>query len=119
MAHAIILTRLPVRVTVSGTTMALSESIDVSDYDMGEFLLQLLALTGTNPAIQIDIITGMQKESEDGWVIWASFTSQASAPAMERKTADRPFKYIRWKVTTLSGTTPIATFYIDGMVRTN
>ncbi len=119
MADAIVLTRLPVRVTVSGATMSLAESIDVSKYDLAEFLLQLLALTGTSPTIQIDIITGMQKESEDGWVIWASFTSQSSAPAMERKTADRPFKYIRWKVTTLGGTSPTATFYIDGMVRTN
>ncbi len=34
MADAIVLTRLPVRVTVSGATMSLAEAIDVGKYGM-------------------------------------------------------------------------------------
>lgn len=116
MADGIVVTPLPVRATAAGTVQPLSQAIKVQDYDLGDIVCSILSLIGGG-AVQISLITGMQTDSEDGWVEWITFTSQTTAPIPEKKRGEGPLKFIRWKVTALSGSSPVVVFYIDGLMR--
>ena len=59
----------PARVTVA-QAQPLDQALDVSGYSGIDALAALVSAEGTiSTDIQIEIITGMQKNTEDGWVV--------------------------------------------------
>jgi len=80
-------------------------------------ILGVLALEGTSPTVTVEIITAMQNETEDGWDTAVAFTNMTNSNKWQKKRAGELLKYIRWEVTTLGGTNPVATFEIKGILR--
>jgi hypothetical protein len=73
--------------------------------------LELTVYAGTS--VSIEIWTGMQTESEDGWVKLGSAFTSTTAVASTMSTFTNPLAFIRWKCVT-SGTN---TFMINGVGR--
>jgi hypothetical protein len=68
MASPIYLTPQPVRVDAA-QTQPLDQAVDVSDADHLDLLLYAPSIEGTStPTATIRILTGMQKDTESGWV---------------------------------------------------
>lgn len=120
MATEFNLTPQPIRLSALGK-QALDQALDVSDFDSISALVGVMALEGTGPLdATIRLITGMQKDTEDGWVPLLTFNIASSAPFFDDKhVQDKLLKYIRWELSGLSGTTPAVTFNIQGILRTN
>jgi hypothetical protein len=118
MADHINLTDGPIRVTVTGA-QPLDQAVEVSSYDLLDLLAGLLGVEGSTSGVGLRIITGMQRESQNGWVEYLAFTpGTLNAPntwqALQGTT--RLLRYIRWEVTGLGGATAV-TFQINGMAR--
>jgi hypothetical protein len=77
----------------------------------------VLGLEGTAPTFDVEIQTGMQLDTEAGWVTLATFPSVTSGPAILLRSLRGMLRYLRWNVTDLGGTSPVATFLIDGVAR--
>lgn len=119
MAREIHLTDGPVAV-VSPLRQFLTNAIDVSGFDRADLLLGVLNVEGTSPSVSVRIITGMQKDSDTGWVELGAFAAVTVPNTWEKKEFAGLLRYIRWEVTAVSGTpTPGATFVVTGMVRNN
>ena len=113
----LVLTAIPIRVTATGA-QELRLAQDVQDLDEFDLELRVLRLEGTGPSVVVEVQTGMQTESSEGWVSVASFTSVASAPSTVKRNFVNLLRFIRWNVVTLGGTgTPAATCYISGVGR--
>jgi hypothetical protein len=80
---------------------------DVGGYD--EIVLLLQVYVASVP-VTVTIQTGMQTDSEDGWVDLGTFASH-SAGDTEKKTFTGALRYIRWE------TDAAATFLITGVAR--
>ena len=95
------------------------DAIDVSGYDILDLELVITTITGFTSGT-IAIMTGMQMQSDDGWVTLANFSlagSYGTAGNAILKTYDKGFlRYIRWIVMNLSPGDQIG-FYIRGMAR--
>ncbi len=119
MATEFTLTPQPVRTTVA-TKQPIQQSLDVSRFDIADLLLYVAALEGTSsPTATIRIITGMQIDSEDGWVVLGTFSVVSVTNTAQALRVTGPMKFIRWEVSSLTGTTPAVTFLISGMLRQN
>ena len=107
----------PIRVVGPGI-QALTEALDVSEYDALDAICTIDGLVGSG-SLSVRIVTGVQKGSETGWVELVAFTS-ASLDAVNDSNAvhgeDKLLKYIRWEVTGLNGADSIV-FDISGMLR--
>lgn len=112
------LTPQPIRLTAPGK-QNLDQALEVGDFDSISALLGVLSLEGTaGPSATVRIITGMQKDTEDGWVPLLTFDAQTAANKFDDKhVQDKLLKYVRWELFDLSGTTPAVTFNINGMLR--
>lgn len=118
MADEFTLTPQPIR-AIANAKQALKDALDVSAYDIADVLLLISAVEGTNPTAIIRIITGMQTESEDGWVEAVASTAVTTSGSQKIQAA-RLFKYIRWEVVSFGGTgTPVVVFTLSGMLRRN
>lgn len=117
MATPFRLTPRPIRVTAI-TKQNLQDSLDVSAYDEIDALCAIDAIaSGTGLAIKL--ITGMQKETEDGWVTLLSWTAgnlDTLGDCECINASTRVLKFIRWEVTGVGGAASI-TFDISGMLR--
>lgn len=110
------LTPQPVRLSATGK-QSLVQALDIGAYDEADVLLVVSAIEGTGgPTATIRLITGMQIESEDGWVIAGAFTA-ATAVGAQKVHFDGLLKYLRWELLTLGGTTPSVVFSLNGMLR--
>ncbi len=109
--------RHPVRVTGAGA-QELRLALDVSGYDEIDIELRVFELKGTGATLQLTIETGMQCATDHGWTTLATFPLVSAAPAIKLRNLRGLLRYLRWNVTTLGGTTPTATFLIDGIART-
>ncbi len=90
----------------------------MSRYDIADLLLYVAALEGTGgPTATVRIITGMQLDSEDGWVVAGTFATVNTTNTAVKMRVPELLKYIRWEVSGLTGTTPAVTFLISGMLR--
>jgi hypothetical protein len=113
------LTPQPIRLTATGKQF-LSQSLDVSLFDQADALLYVVTLEGTSsPTATIRLITGMQMDSEDGWVVAASFPTVSASNTPQKLNVTGLLKYIRWELSGLTGTTPVVTFSISGILRNN
>jgi hypothetical protein len=112
MATVLNITPLQPVAATNGTKQNLWEAVDVAAFDILD--LELVVITPASSASLVTLITGMQIQTEDGWVALTTNFSQSTAGSVI-KTFDKGFlRYIRWSCDA-SGTAP--TFYIRGMGR--
>ncbi len=122
MATTINITPLqPVVLSVSNPLkMNLWDAVDVSAFDVLDLELNVLVVGGGLVNVQIDLITGMQKQTEDGWGVVPAGGAWGALPAgsVVLKTFDKGFlKYVRWQCSTGLGGANTATFYLRGQGR--
>ena len=91
----------------------LTQAIVVTRYKSLALLLRVLATVGGN--VTVRIITGMQNDTYDGWVVLGTYTPTAG-PANEKVDMSNALKYILWEVSAI-GTS--ATFTVQGIAREN
>ena len=113
MADEVPTTPIPITLTALAK-QPLAQAIEVSDIDRIDAVLTILALTGTN--VTIRLISGMQKETESGWVEVATFTLQGAVGSSFAITTGL-LKYVRWELVNATGLGSV-TFFIQGMGRT-
>lgn len=117
----IYLTSQPVNLGVAGTvSLTLSEAVEVLEYDSIDFTLTVPALSATSsPTLDVEIWTGMQKATLDGWYKAANWSQVTAAAQVGLKlTVTSLQKYIIWKVTLAAQSgTPSTTFFIAGVAR--
>lgn len=115
------LTARPIRVGSSGAKQDLQDALDVSAFAECDVVCVVDGVTGTSTTgLAIRLITGMTKETEDGWVVLVSFTAAnltAVAGADIVNASTKMLKYLRWEVTGLGGASNM-TFDLQGMLRT-
>lgn len=113
----IVLTAIPIRVAATGA-QELRLAQDIQDLDELDVELQVLRLEGSTPSVTIELQTGMQTESSEGWVSLGNFTAVTSAPFSLKRNIVQVLRFVRWNVTAIAGTpSPGATFYICGIGR--
>lgn len=119
----IYLTPQPVNFGAAGTfQLVLSEAVEVLEYDSIDFTLTVPALSATtSPTLDVEIWTGMQKATPDGWYKAANWAQVTSASIKGLKlTVTSLQKYINGKVTLAAQSgTPSCTFFIAGVARQN
>ncbi len=122
MSDEIRLTTRPIRVTATGA-QDLADVLDVLAYDRLDLYLLVYSMEGTSPSVTIKVETSMQNESDDNnlWHEIAAFSAITTSNDSDKQSATSGvLRYIRWRVTALSGTgTPAATFIIHGVGRRN
>jgi hypothetical protein len=107
MADIIELTDKPIRNTAA-TIQELRLALDVGSYDELDLLLTMYEGT----SIVIEVWTGMQTETEEGWVLAGTFTT-LSAQGEAKMNVKNFLRFLRWKHVTAS----TATFLINGIGR--
>ncbi len=130
MADMITLTPQPIRLALTNgiaQRQAIYLATDVSGYDVLDMELVVPALEGTTPQLAISVVTGMQVQTEDGWIkaggfnssslITASNTSSMITIGNNSSSGASLLRYVRWDVTSFGGTSAFATFFIRGMAR--
>ena len=110
MADIVTVTQKPVRHSIA-EKQNLRLAVDVSAYDELDLLLTVYESTGGS--ITVKIITGMQIESDVGWVDVASFTATA-ANAANKGNFKNFLRFIRYELITAGTTT---TFLVNGVGR--
>jgi hypothetical protein len=117
MADIITLTPQPVRVTATGL-QPIYLSLDIGAYDFLDMELGITNLEGTSPNVTVELWTGMQTQTDNGWVQLYQFPNQsANNTWLKQNIPNGLLRYLRWNVTALGGTGPAATFFIRGMGR--
>lgn len=111
MADIIHLTDGTVRHTTS-EKQELRLAVDVSAYDELDLLLTVQE-DSAGSSISVRILTGMQMETEEGWVTAATFATTA-AQGEDAMNVTNLLRYVRYELVT--GSTN-ATFQINGMAR--
>jgi len=107
----IYLTDKPVRI-IAAAKQDLRLAVDVGNVD--EIDLLLVLYEGTE--VDVKVTTGMQLDTDVGWVTLVTFTRLTAVNAEKKHLADM-LRYIRWEVTFGSAST-IATFMLSGIART-
>jgi hypothetical protein len=80
----------------------LREALDISAFDEMDVLLNLAsAKTATSGSITVEISTGMQTQTDDGWVTAGTFTAM-TAVGSQKIHVTGLLQYIRWRVTSQS-----------------
>lgn len=96
----------------------IAQSVDVSKHDQADLILHVAGVEGNVTNFTMSITSGMQMESDDGWVTLGSFSSVTTPNGTAVLHLTGLFKFIRWRVTTMTGGTAV-TFTIRGMARGN
>lgn len=118
MADQFQLTNRPIRVT-GAVKQALQDALETSSYDEIDAVCTLDGIEGSTSGFAIRLLTGMQRETETGWVVLATFTpaNLASVGASDIQNAStKVLKYVRYEVTGIGGATAIV-FDIGGLLR--
>ena len=125
MATAIALTAQPiVALSSSFTSQNLWEALDVSNYDVLDLELGIVAASGGTPSgsITVQLMTPMQRQVDNAsWIVpatnFANVSSGGSFPAWQIQTFEFGLlRYVRWKVSAFGGFTNL-TLSIKGMGR--
>jgi hypothetical protein len=117
MADMFTLTPQPVRVATVGF-QPIFLALDMGAYDFMDVQLGILNLEGTSPTVTVELWTAMQNQVDDGYVQCFAWANQNTSNTWIKGTVSTGLlRYLRWKVTTLGGTSPAATFSIRGMAR--
>ncbi len=118
MADEFSLTPQALRATANAKQF-LNDALEVAAYDQADMIVTCYGVEGTAPTAIVRIIGGMQKETEDGWVVLATGQAMTSTGSQRLSATGLP-KYIRWEIISFGGTgTPAVIFGVGGMLRTN
>lgn len=128
MADLITLTTQPIRITALSRQAAYL-AVDVGSYDLLDLEL-VCSVEGTATSAQINLFTGMQIQTDDGWFIpsasganFGSLSGSAQVLTAKASLTGGFLRYLRWDCS--SGTSPAGslggatalTFFIRGMAR--
>ena len=91
-------------------------ALEVTAYTGADLLLSVLGVTGGGTAT-VSIITGMQTDTDDGWVNAGSFNAVTGANFHDKLHVKELLKYIRYEVTGMTFTD--ITLQIGGVLRVN
>ena len=116
MSALVYLTNGPVKIVTAGSIQLIQTAVEVTAYRHVALLLEAIRLVGTSPTYEIVVKTGMQLESEDGWVELGTWGSKTAEGDFKLEVTD-PLRYIRWEVKTLTGAGAEVTFVISGVAR--
>jgi hypothetical protein len=120
MADLITLTQQPVRqVTATNVLQPIYLSLDISGYDFLDMEAGIVGVEGAVTQFTLDLYTGMQVQTDDGWVSAGNLITQANPTTNSWYKVNFPnslLRYIRWRVTTITAGTAV-TFFIRGMAR--
>ena len=116
MSALIYLTNGPVKIVQAPSTQLINTAVEVTGYRHLALLLEAIRLVGTSPTYEIVVMTGMQLESEDGWVELGTWTLK-SVEGDFKLDLTNPLRYIRWQVKQLTGAGAEVTFMIGGVAR--
>jgi hypothetical protein len=109
------LTPQPIRAVATGK-QPLASALDVSAYKTLEAYLYVPGFEGAPVlALVVRLIGGWQTDTDDGWIVLNSFSSVAASSVTPLHIAVNflpPF--LRWEVSTLSGSGAVAVFTING-----
>jgi hypothetical protein len=111
MADIVMVTQKPVRETGPNKKQDLRLAVDVSTWDELDLLLTCYENTGGG-TITVNLLTGMQMESETGWISAGAFPATA-ANAANKANFKNLLRYVRYE---LVGSTT-ATFLVNGVGR--
>lgn len=115
MADVFALTHQPIRVTAVGF-QPIYLAMDVGAYDFLDVAFGVLALEGASPSVTVELWTGMQVQSDNGYVQLLQFVTTTTPNIWQWPSIQTGLlRYLRWNVTALAGTA--ATFTIRGMAR--
>lgn len=109
-----VLTPQPIRASATGK-QAMASALPVAGYTTADTYLYVPALEGATPSITVRLIGGWQTETEDGWMVIATYNAvSASSATPQRLVLAFLPPYLRWEVSAISGTSPVAAFTIVG-----
>jgi hypothetical protein len=123
MAHLISVTPVqPVTASVStssDTRQTITEAVDIGECDWLDLELVVVSLSGPS-TITIGLCTGMQLQTEDGWLCNTSLPSLNFFPiatgSQQRTFGPGLLRYVRWVVQP-NATSGSVSFYVRGMAR--
>lgn len=107
MADIVDVTELPVRVTAA-SLQDLRLAFDAEDLDVVD--LQIFVSEGSSVVARM--LTNMQNESENGWIVAGTFAT-TSANGAAKLNLTQFLRFLRWEITSAGN----ATFTITGMGR--
>jgi len=120
MADVITITPQPVRyLTSAGAGLQpMYLALDIGGYDFCDIEAGVIANEGTVTAFTLDLYTGMQAQTDDGWVsAGTSLLTSATVNTWNKVNyASGLLRYLRWRVSTITAGTAI-TFFVRGMAR--
>ncbi len=117
MATVFALTPQPIRLTSTGRA-ALYLAVDVSSFDALDMEI-VCAVEGTASNAAISLFTGMQTDTDDGWVVPTSNFTPISGTGQQVSRVSLSsglLQYLRWDVSSLGGASSL-TFFIRGVGR--
>jgi hypothetical protein len=122
MADVFTITPQPIRFTTAsyaspGVLQPLYLALDVGAWDFMDIEAGVVTVEGAVSAFQLDLFTGMQVQTDDGYVSVTTLSTATSGNSWNKvNIASGLLRYVRWRVTTLTGGTAV-TFFIRGMGR--
>jgi hypothetical protein len=115
------LTNGPTMITTFGP-QPITQALDVSAYSRLELLLSVQSVLWTSPygdgagLVNLDIVTGMQDVSFDGWARLRSFAPfNQTGEQRLISTSGRILNYILWNVASWAPNAASVTFSIEGI----
>ena len=114
MSALLYLTQGPTKIVTAGSRQLIQNALDVTEYRHLALLLEVLAFVGTD--YEIVVMTGMQLDTEDGWIELGTFGTRTLEDSFPLNLSDA-LRSIRWEVKGLTGSTPHVTFVISGVGR--
>lgn len=120
MATPFALTQQPIRVTSTGF-QPMQLALDVGAFDALDVELGVLSLEGTSPTVTVQLWSGLQDQTDSGWVLLHDFGAisgvfNAYYHTKIARTAGL-LRFLRWNVTALGSGSPAATFFLRGVGR--
>ncbi len=101
----------------SVTKQALYDAVEASSFDILDLEAVILSVSTSTGSPKLEIWTGMQTQTEDGWIPCITMTS---VPAVQTYLVNQTagfLRYLRWVYTAGGGASESITFYIRGMGR--
>lgn len=100
-----------IRVTAE-MSQPVEQAIDVAPYHEVDVVSNIHGLEGAGQAV-IRLLTGMQKETTAGWVVFLTFSTVTESGVADKKSGSGLLRYLRWEVSEL--TSDAVTFDVSGM----
>ncbi len=115
MVEPIMLTDQPIRMTATGRQERYL-AIDVGHFRGLDLQLLVTAMEGTNPIATVKLIGAMDTDADtEGWSDVGVFAPVSAGSTTRVCTLEQGFfRFLRWELSSLTGTSPVVTFMIWG-----